>query len=112
MKKIFVLTTMFMSIFILSACVSEDDNLDGGNKTSDEIVQMTLEELSMYDGVNGNDAYIAVDGVIYNVTGIAAWSNGTHNGNMAGTDVSDVINSAPHGDSVLDELIVVGELIE
>ena len=81
-----------------------------GEGPYDPYLYLTLEELAMYDGQGDNMGYIAVDGVIYDVTGVAAWTGGTHNGNMAGTDVSDVIDNAPHGDSVLDGLTVVGEL--
>lgn len=43
----------------------------------------TLEELKNYDGKEGRKAYIAVDGVVYDVTNVAAWQGGTHHGNNA-----------------------------
>ncbi|WP_240843349.1 cytochrome b5 domain-containing protein [Acidaminobacter sp. JC074] len=73
----------------------------------------TLEELSMYDGKNGNPAYVAVDGIVYDVSDVPAWAGGKHNGNMAGQDVTEVIKSkSPHGLNVLEILPVVGELVE
>ena len=48
----------------------------------------TLDELKNYDGKEGRKAYIAVDGVVYDVTNVAAWQGGTHHGNNAGNDVS------------------------
>ncbi len=115
MKKTFAVL-LFGLVLILSAC-TEAPYVDSGNKDDDtpeqnDMLQLTLEELAMYDGKDGNDAYVAVDGVIYDVTGVSAWTGGSHNGNMAGTDVSDVIANAPHGESVLDGLTVVGELVE
>ena len=38
----------------------------------------TLDELKNYDGKEGRKAYIAVDGVVYDVTNVAAWQGGTH----------------------------------
>lgn len=70
----------------------------------------TLDELKNYDGKEGRKAYIAVDGVVYDVTNVAAWKGGTHHGNNAGNDVSDRIVKAPHGKSILEKLEVVGKL--
>ena len=73
-------------------------------------LELTLEELAAYDGKNGNPAYVAVDGVIYDVTNAKGWDNGTHNGYSAGQDLTDAIQKAPHGESVLKDLPVVGTL--
>lgn len=70
----------------------------------------TLDELKNYDGKEGRKAYIAVDGVVYDVTNVAAWQGGTHHGNKAGNDVSDRIVKAPHGKSTLEKLEIVGKL--
>lgn len=70
----------------------------------------TLDELKNYDGKEGRKAYIAVDGVVYDVTNVATWQGGTHHGNNAGNDVSDRIVKAPHGKSILEKLEVVGKL--
>ena len=70
----------------------------------------TLDELKNYDGKEGRKAYIAVDGVVYDVTNVAAWQGGTHHGNNAGNDVSDRIVKAQHGKSTLEKLEIVGKL--
>ena len=41
---------------------------------------LTLDQLKHYDGKNGNPAYIAVDGVLYDVSGVRQWKNGSHEG--------------------------------
>jgi len=41
-------------------------------------------ELAKYNGQAGQPAYVAVDGVVYDVTGVAAWADGKHHGNLAG----------------------------
>ena len=73
------------------------------------LLQLTLEELKQYDGQNGNPAYIAVDGVIYDVTNVKEWSGGKHNGYTAGQDLTDIIkNKSPHGVAKLQGVPVVG----
>lgn len=72
----------------------------------------TLDELAQYDGKNGNDAYVAVDGIVYDVTNAAKWQNGSHYGVQAGTDCTTAISRSPHGSSVLDGLPIIGTLTE
>jgi predicted heme/steroid binding protein len=71
----------------------------------------TLEELSQYDGINGNLAYIAINEVVYDITNIAAWAAATHFGLKAGTDLTKQFNSCHPGTSILSKLPVVGILI-
>ena len=44
----------------------------------------TVEELAKYNGKNGAKAYVAVGGIIYDVTVISKWSGGNHYGITAG----------------------------
>lgn len=76
-------------------------------------LELTLDQLKQYDGKNGNPAYVAVDGVIYDVTNVPAWRNGDHNGYSAGNDLTDIIkNKSPHGVKNLIGLPVVGKLVD
>lgn len=78
-----------------------------------EDLELTLEELKSYDGKDGRPAYVAVDGIIYDVSKVDAWVNGEHNGNVAGNDLTDVIkNRSPHGISVLGDVPQVGRIKE
>jgi len=70
----------------------------------------TKAELAKYNGQNGNPAYVAVSGVVYDVTNAKDWSNGQHHGLSAGQDLTQQIAGAPHGTSVLAGLPVVGKL--
>jgi predicted heme/steroid binding protein len=58
-------------------------------------------ELSRYDGKNGHSAYVAVDGVVYDVTGSKFFVNGIHKvceeDSAAGHDLSEAMNEAPKG---------------
>lgn len=70
----------------------------------------TLEELKNYDGKNGKPAYIAVDGVVYDVTNSKKWKSGKHCNVNAGNDLSKEIGTSPHGKEALKKLTVVGVL--
>ena len=75
--------------------------------------EFTREELQQYNGQNGQPSYVAVEGVVYDVSGKDAWAGGQHHGNVAGKDLTKIITSvAPHGKRVLDGLPVVGKLVE
>lgn len=73
---------------------------------------LTAAELAAYDGKDGQPAYVAVDGVVYDVTDVPQWANGDHyEGMTAGQDLTEQIETlSPHGTSVLDGLPVVGTL--
>ena len=75
-------------------------------------LELTLDQLKQYDGKNGNPAYIAVDGILYDVTNDRHWKNGSHEGYSAGKDLTDAIKGrSPHGTSVLEGVPIVGKLI-
>ena len=94
-----------------SSAVSSSDAASSSS-TQSNAQTFTLDELSQYDGKNGNDAYVAVDGIVYDVTNAAKWQNGNHYGVQAGTDCTTAISRSPHGTSVLDGLPIVGTLTE
>ena len=73
-------------------------------------LQLTAAELAKYDGKNGNPAYIAVNGVIYDVSKVPQWKNGGHQGHTAGKDLTSELTKSPHGSSVLKGLPIVGKL--
>ena len=74
---------------------------------------LTLEQLAQYNGKNGNPAYIAVDGIIYDVTNVPQWTNGDHNGFEAGNDLTEQIKTiSPHGVSKLNGIQAVGKLAD
>ncbi len=70
----------------------------------------TLKKLSTYNGMNGNPAYIAVNGTIYNVTNIGTWTSGVHHGIHAGADVTSFFATSPHSASLLNQVPVVGKI--
>lgn len=75
--------------------------------------EFTMEELSKYDGKNGNRALVAIYGTVYDVADITKWEEGYHFGVKAGTEASEVFTNC-HGGSyeILSKLLVVGTLKE
>ena len=84
------------------------------SSSAEEMRTFTLEELSQYNGKDGQPAYVAVDGVVYDVTNVEAWKDGNHKmGLTAGNELTEEItNQSPHGLKVLEGLPIVGEFVE
>lgn len=67
-------------------------------------------ELKKYDGSDpANPVYIAYKGKVYDVTTSPLFIDGMHFEHYAGTDLTDFMEDAPHGEEVMGELTVVGE---
>jgi predicted heme/steroid binding protein len=89
----------------------------GGTATSAAGKTFTADELAAFDGQNGNAAYIAVDGTVYDVSDSSFWKDGKHStcnlGAMAGKDLSELIKQAPaRMRSDLQRMPVVGTLAQ
>ncbi|MDD4323764.1 MAG: cytochrome b5 domain-containing protein [Eubacteriales bacterium] len=111
-ENLLLLTFILSLTLLFVACTDETDP-----QITDPVGEMTftLEELAEYDGKDGNRAYIAVDGIVYDVTDIEAWAGGTHADGQftAGKDYSDEIREiSPHGTGVLSRAVVVGSLVD
>ena len=71
--------------------------------------EMTEEQLSSFDGMEGRPAYIAYKGIIYDITNSRLWRNGTHMmKHHAGTDLTGVLATAPHGEDKVLAMPQVG----
>jgi predicted heme/steroid binding protein len=113
MKWISICISLILILF-LTACSasSTTTDVDTHIQTEVELIELTLEELAFFDGKAGRKAYIAVDGFIYDVSNSSRWTNGEHNGMLAGRDLSSQIRSiSPHGLSVLTNIPKIGILV-
>ncbi len=92
----------------------------GGSEAADttlpvETRSYTLEELARYDGEDGNECLVAVDGEVYLIEGFYLWKDGEHTPSAGrarcGLDLTEVIDEeSPHGRSKLPLLKKVGTL--
>lgn len=69
----------------------------------------TLGELAQYNGSNGKPAYVAVNGIVYDVSNVPPWGGGTHFGLQAGKDLTDEFQNC-HSMEKLQKLPKVGML--
>ncbi len=73
--------------------------------------KFTIEELVKFDGKEGRPAYVAYNGIVYDVTDSYLWIDGNHLGEHdAGKDLSEGMAVAPHSDEVMERMKVVGIL--
>ncbi len=85
----------------------------GATGTPQPLTYFTLEQLAQYDGKNGAPAYVAVNGVVYNVSNNRLWAGGNHFwGLSAGRDLSAEFASCHPGAMVLSVLPVVGYMVQ
>ncbi|MBN1288994.1 MAG: cytochrome B5 [Actinobacteria bacterium] len=75
--------------------------------------KITYEQLRENDGSGGKPAWVAVDGIVYDVTESKRWVVGGHMGlHDAGKDLTRMLSFAPHGKEMLDRFSAIGELEE
>ncbi|MDK0571953.1 cytochrome b5 domain-containing protein [Clostridium perfringens] len=83
-----------------------------GKHIERNLKDLTLKELSKYDGKNGNPAYVAVNGVIYDVTNEDILKKSPHNSVNLGNDITKEFKGCHNADeSVLAKLPIVGKVI-
>ncbi len=91
----------------------EKDEMKDDEPAEEVMLELSLDELAAFNGENGQPAYVAVDGVIYDLTNSKLWKEGQHNGFQAGADLTSAIKEkSPHGVGKLDGIPIVGKLVE
>jgi predicted heme/steroid binding protein len=75
------------------------------------VKDFTLADLAGYDGRDGKPAYVAFDGIVYDVTESSMWSEGDHEGmHQAGADLTAEMADAPH-DLLITDFPEVGKIV-
>ena len=97
-----------MSIYFDFKTINE---LTGSNYYRQE-KEFTLEELSQYTGDKGKPAYVAIEGIVYDISNSKAWGGGTHFGLTAGQDLTSEFNSCHGIIDILTNAPKVGILID
>jgi predicted heme/steroid binding protein len=75
------------------------------------MADFTAEQLATFNGRNGQPAYVAYKGTVYNVTESSMWGDGDHEGaHAAGHDLTAEHDDAPH-DVYVTDFPEVGKLV-
>ena len=69
-------------------------------------------QLSLRNGQDKEEIWVAYKGMIYDVTRSRLWRKGQHYEHWAGQDLTDELPDAPHTENVFDKFDVVGILYE
>ena len=105
MKRILaILLGVIFVISVTAAIVSPAAEMHNVTKTP-KIKEFTLEELAKYNGKNMKAAYVAYQGIVYDVSNSYLWKNGEHKGPL-----TEEISKAAHGPGALTGFPVVGTL--
>ncbi|TYQ16324.1 UNVERIFIED_CONTAM: putative heme/steroid binding protein [Acetivibrio alkalicellulosi] len=115
MRYLLFITSIIILSSVMAGCRNENT---AGSNTEDnltieqqELPIMTMEEVKQNDGNDGTNAYIVVNGIVYDVTDSTRWREGTHNGFQAGNDLTDnILQDSPHGLRVLDNVKAIGRI--
>lgn len=86
-----------------SVVTTQNDSATSNTKT------FTLDELAQYNGQNNHPPYVAVDGVVYDMTGV--FNDGFHYSHFAGKDLTGAFYIR-HVKSQITKYPVVGKLIK
>lgn len=112
-KRNTLMVVMLLMVLSIVACGSNEE-VEYDLTQSDEVENlpiMTIEEVAKNNGQDGNNAYIIVDNIVYDVTNSSRWTDGKHNDFEAGQDLSNEIDEvSPHGRRVLDNIEKVGRI--
>lgn len=78
-----------------------------------EETRFTEQELRQYNGERGQRAYVAYQGVVYDVTDAPNWRGGMHREmHYPGLDLTRSLRKAPHDVGVFQRVPRVGMLVD
>lgn len=75
------------------------------------MIGYTIQQLSLRNGNDKPEIWVAFKGIIYDVSESRLWKNGKHYEHWAGQDLTSELKDAPHSDSVFKKFNVVGKLL-
>ena len=68
------------------------------------------EQLSLRNGQDRPEIWVAFRGIIYDVGTSRLWKNGRHYEHWAGQDLTDELSDAPHTEKVFEKFKAIGQL--
>jgi predicted heme/steroid binding protein len=76
----------------------------------EELPIYTRKQLTLKNGQDSTEIWVAYKGIIYDVTESRRWLRGIHYHHWSGQDLTDEMKDAPHPESVFLKFKVVGKL--
>lgn len=80
------------------------------NKERAELPAFTRSQLALRNGQDKPQIWVALNGLIYDVTDSRLWRNGKHYEHWAGQDLTDELKDAPHTEKVFEKFVAIGRL--
>ena len=68
------------------------------------------QQLSLRNGQDKPEIWVAYQGVIYDVSESKLWRNGKHYEHWAGQDLTPELGDAPHTEKVFEKFLPIGKL--
>lgn len=75
-----------------------------------EVREFTKSQLALRNGQDKPEIWVALRGMIYDVSESRLWRKGMHYEHWAGQDLTDELKDAPHTEAVFEKFKVVGVL--
>lgn len=71
----------------------------------------TKQQLSLRNGQDKPEIWVAFGGLIYDVSGSRLWKKGMHYEHWAGQDLTKELSDAPHTEKVFEKFVPIGKLV-
>ncbi len=71
---------------------------------------ITKRKLSLANGQDSDNIWVAYNGIVYDFSTSALWKNGKHYEHWAGQDLTEELKHAPHTEIVFKRTSIVGRL--
>lgn len=72
--------------------------------------EFTKSQLALRNGQDKPQIWVALHGLIYDVTESRLWRKGKHYEHWAGQDLTDELKDAPHTEKVFEKFKAIGRL--
>ena len=76
----------------------------------DDLPEYSRSYVALRNGQDKPEIWVALHGLIYDVTRSRLWRDGKHYEHWAGQDLTDELKDAPHDAKVFDKFKVIGKL--
>ena len=78
---------------------------------SEALPSITKSQLSLRNGQDKPEIWMAFQGLVYDMTASKLWKNGKHYEHWAGQDLTAELGDAPHTANVFEKFTPIGKLI-